>query len=547
MSNKKTSEKKNEFVFGLAVTVILTLTAIIGAVFHEPWYEEAQPYLVGRDASWHDVVFLIPHYEGHPPLWHMLIKFASVFGAPYELTIKAVQFIFFEAMIIMLELKSPFSRITKALLPLSFFIVYHYCVLSRPYAMLMFACLLCAAAYNKRKEKPLPYILALIFLCLCHSYGIAFAGGIAAADIIGGIAARKNIKKGISDIFANRKLSAGYIVLLAAAAVILADIAPKHDTMAMHLEKTYSYPVVLLLCIFFIPSEVFVTSFSSDATSIQNELNSVGELIGAGAVSLIIWSVIFIVCRKRKMLAEMIIPYLCVSVVMSIYAYPHHYGMFLMYVIFVMWTATEKSPVKAEEFISVIKKAGISDKLAKLCVYGPVGICVLMNVYWDVYSYASDIMKPYDNAPAAAAWLGEHNAENMKVMIVWASDDTNIYPDVPVTLNAYFGSNIYYNMEGNVAYVTHILADDEEMEKDIEYFRSFGPPDLFVCTAPVQTAVLREKLGFEGSYIAEAFSGTAYRPFKDKLDEKNLYIMCTREKYKELFGKEYEVSSYKEG
>ena len=132
-------------------------------------------------------------------------------------------------------------------------------------------------------------------------------------------------------------------------------------------------------------------------------------------------------------------------------------------------------------------------------------------------------------------------------MIVWASDDTNIYPDVPVTLNAYFGSNIYYNMEGNVAYVTHILADDEEMEKDIEYFRSFGPPDLFVCTAPVQTAVLREKLGFEGSYIAEAFSGTAYRPFKDKLDEKNLYIMCTREKYKELFGKEYEVSSYKEG
>lgn len=542
---KKDAKKNRDIFFGLLISAAVTVIAVIGMVFHEPWYEEAQPYLVGRDASWHDVIFLIPHYEGHPPLWHILIKLASVFGAPYEATIKAVQFIFFEAMILVLELRSPFSRVTKALLPLSFFIIYHYCVLSRPYAMLMLAGLLCAAFYGKRSEKPVPYILSMIFLCLCHSYGTAFAGGIAAADIIGDMIRSRSIKKGIADISRARKLLAGYVALLVAAIVIIADIFPRQDTMAMHLDSTYSYPVVLLLCFFFIPSEVFITSFSSDLTSIQDEANSLGELIGAGAVSLIIWAVLFIVCRKRKMLAEMILPYLFVSILMSIYAYPHHYGMFLIYMIFIMWTASEKEPVKVSEFTSVIRKSGVSEKFANVCVYGAVAVSVLVNVYWDVYSYASDIIRPYDNAPSAAEWIKTNSIEGRKIMISFAMDDTNIYPDAPVTVNAYFDDNIYYNMEGNVAYVTHIAADEAEIAEDLEYFRSFGEPDFIICSSPLEISALSKKLGFDGKYSAEAFSAQAYRPFKDKLDEKYLYIMCSGDTYKEIYGKEYEIPSYK--
>ena len=542
---KKDTKKNSDILFGLLISAVVTVIAVVGMIFHEPWYEEAQPYLVGRDASWHDVIFLIPHYEGHPPLWHILVKLASMFGAPYEITIKAVQFIFFEAMILVLELRSPFSRATKAMVPLSFFIIYHYCVLSRPYAMLMLAVLLCAAFYGKRREKTLPYILSMIFLCLCHSYGVAFAGGIAAADIMGDMICSRSIKKGIEGVFRSKKLLAGYGTLLLAAAVIIADIFPRNDTMAMHLDSTYSYPVVLLLCFFFIPSEVFITSFSSDSTSIQDEANSVGELIGAGAVSLIIWAVLFIVCRKRKMLAEMVLPYLFVSILMSIYAYPHHYGMFLLYVIFIMWTASEKEKIKLSEFTSVIKKDGVSEKFAKCCVYGAVAASVLVNIYWDVYSYANDILKPYDNAPAAAEWIKTNGIEGKRVMISFAMDDTNIYPDAPVTVNAYFDDNIYYNMEGDVAYVTHIAADEAEIAEDFENFRSFGEPDFIVCSSPLEISALVEKLGFEGKYAAEAFSAQAYRPFKDKLDEKYLYVICTKETYKELYGKEYEIPSYK--
>ena len=541
------TKKKSSMGFGFGMTILLTVIGIIGLVFHEPWYEEAQPYLVARDASWYEVIFSITHYEGHPPLWHMLIKLVSMLGLSYEFTVKAVQFIFFEAMIIMLEIRSPFSKVTKALLPLSFFIIYHYCVLSRPYAMLMFAGLLCASFYGKRREKPVSYILSMVFLCLCHSYGIAFAGGIAAADIIGGMIRKRSVRSAVSDLFKNKKLLVGYVCLLASALLIAADIAPRNDTMAMHLENHYSFPVVMLLCIFFIPSEVFVTSFSSDASSIQTEMNFIGELIGAGTVSIIIWAVLFIVCKKRRMLAELIIPYIFISIPMSIYAYPHHYGMFLLYAVFIMWTATDTEEIKLSEFISVITRGGVSEKFARNCIIGGVAISASVNVYWDVCSYARDITGPYDNAPSAAEWIKEYGIEDRKLLIAWSDKDTNIYPDAPVTINAYFDHNIYYNMEGGVAYVTHIMADEEEIKADCKNALSFGAPDFIVCSSTLSPASMRDQIGFEGTYIAEAFAGDAVRPFKDKVDEKKLFIICTKETYKELYGKEYEVSSYKTG
>ena len=70
----------------------------------------------------------------------------------------------------------------------------------------------------KEKKKPLPYILSMIFLCLCHSYGIAFAGGLAAADILRRIFHESSILGGIRTI--NKKLLIGYGILLLSALII---------------------------------------------------------------------------------------------------------------------------------------------------------------------------------------------------------------------------------------------------------------------------------------------------------------------------------------
>jgi len=41
--------------------------------FHEPWFDEVQAWMIARCATIKELLTVIPHYEGHPPLWHMIL------------------------------------------------------------------------------------------------------------------------------------------------------------------------------------------------------------------------------------------------------------------------------------------------------------------------------------------------------------------------------------------------------------------------------------------------------------------------------------------
>ena len=56
----------------IAFALYVALLCIV-ASFHEPWFDEAQSWQIARVASLRDILFSIPHYEGHPPLWHLLL------------------------------------------------------------------------------------------------------------------------------------------------------------------------------------------------------------------------------------------------------------------------------------------------------------------------------------------------------------------------------------------------------------------------------------------------------------------------------------------
>ena len=47
----------------LAAYVIVVATVMC---FHEPWFDEAQAWLIARDCSWREMILERPHYEGHP-------------------------------------------------------------------------------------------------------------------------------------------------------------------------------------------------------------------------------------------------------------------------------------------------------------------------------------------------------------------------------------------------------------------------------------------------------------------------------------------------
>lgn len=57
---------------------------VVGLVAHEPWFDEAQAWLLARDASLGELLFHRLRYEGHPPLWYLLLAVPAKLGLPYK-------------------------------------------------------------------------------------------------------------------------------------------------------------------------------------------------------------------------------------------------------------------------------------------------------------------------------------------------------------------------------------------------------------------------------------------------------------------------------
>ena len=70
-----------------AETIILILYAsavLVIMYFHEPWFDEAQAWLIAQDASLVELLTSITHYEGHPPIWFLaLMPFAKLAHTGY--------------------------------------------------------------------------------------------------------------------------------------------------------------------------------------------------------------------------------------------------------------------------------------------------------------------------------------------------------------------------------------------------------------------------------------------------------------------------------
>ena len=161
----------------LCVFLGYIIGVIVIGIFHEPWFDEAQAWSIARTASYHDMIFEVGHYEGHPPLWYLLLSPFAKLGAPYELSLKAVNLVICAAAVWVILYKSPFPKIVRCLIPFSFYFFYQTAVICRPYSLVMLALVLLAAFYKSRNEKPLRYILSMLLLCASHTYGLVLAGG----------------------------------------------------------------------------------------------------------------------------------------------------------------------------------------------------------------------------------------------------------------------------------------------------------------------------------------------------------------------------------
>lgn len=463
-------------------TIVLSLYCVLKAVmgiFHEPWFDEAVAWQIAREATFKDILLTVPHYEGHPPLWHLVLAPFAKLGAPYELSLVLVSLIFMGLAVFLILWYAPFLRLVKWVLPFTYYCFYQYAVISRPYCMMVLAFVLCALAFSKRNEKPGRYVLSLAFLCLTSAFGIAVAGGLALAWVWE-ILREKPLSETLKGLFRDRRVW-WLLALLALAVLLILEIMPAEDTYATKKKvltgQSTSFAVFLDL-LFCFPTDVFLASVNPYESSFSVSFAD-PSFIGALIVGIILWGLFLYLAKRRNFVLTLTIPYFCFALLGSFaYINSHHTGVAFFLFLFFLWVALEtpdKTPPENETAAQGVKAA------AKVLV--ALSLCV--SLVWNISSCIIDVKKPYSPAREMASFIKEHHLDDYRVMVGWADDD-GVF-DINLTeaaeLMPYFDHNIFFNfMDGDdhQNYTTHRYATEEETATAFEQWKQGGFPDVLI-------------------------------------------------------------------
>jgi len=480
--------------FALYVVLLCVVTS-----FHEPWFDEAQSWQIARVASLRDILFSIPHYEGHPPLWHLLLALPARLGAPYELSLMAVNITICSVAVWLLLFRSPFIRIVKLPLPFTYFLFYQYGVISRPYSLLFLAFVLAALAYPVRNERPFRYVLTLVLLCFASAYGLVLAGGIAVVWLIETLQTGR-FPKGFSHFVRDRRIHALALLLLVALVNLLL-ILPAPDTYATSgIAAKNGFPVRFLYTALVLPADAcFYDCFSGHIMLLSTFRFYAPMFVGGIVFGLLFWAALIYLSRNRRTTALLLIPYAFFAVFGAIvYISRHHVGIAALFLLFWLWVDTRLGKdndssgaaipeADVSEAARAAKKAEFTRAL-QVCL----GVLVLsVSIFWTIASSSNEIQQDYGYGRALATYIKEHHLDTSRIMCGWGDDedpvtgqpvlDTNNTGSV--TLLPYFAHNIVCNFNGGsdaLGYATHRRATAEENEANFQLWGAGGAPDLLL-------------------------------------------------------------------
>lgn len=474
----------------LFAVLLYAAAHLLMAIFHEPWYDEAVSWQIARCASVRDILFRIPHYEGHPPLWHLILLPFAKLGAPYELSLTLVSLVFAGAAVGLIIYHAPFPRIVRLLLPFTYFFFYQYGVISRPYCVMMLAFILLAMGYRSRNEKPGKYTLSLMLLCLTSAYGILFAGGLAMVWVWE-IWNRRNILSFFRSIFTDRRIW-WLAALLALALLLIAEIMPREDTFATNFIANIedaNHPLLCLAYTFLVlPMDVFITTVYTDYGLLQFiDLNMEG-MLAACCLGLLLWAVCLFWGRSKKTTGILIVPYILFAVFAAIvYSYAHHIGIGLLFLVFWMWATCESEETGKKPVLSENDRTMMRNFLTIFCA-----VSVAVSLSWTVLACISDIFTVYAAGRTEAAFIKEHGLDQYQIMAAWDvkyDEEENITgSDINHCHNAdniapYFEHNLFFNFNDgsdDLNYTTHRRPNETETAERIAKWREITPDVLLM-------------------------------------------------------------------
>ncbi len=454
------------------------------AVVHEPFFDEAEAWQIARSVTLKTLFLETTHYEGHPPLWHLVLMPFAKAGAPYELSLALISLAFTGTAVFLILWYAPFPRLVRLLLPFTYFFFYQYGVISRVYCVMTLAFVLAAMAYRQRNVRPDRYVATLILMCVTLAYGLVIAGGLALVwlwEIW-----REGRRKW------DRRIS-WLAVLLAAAFGVVWMIMPRADTYATVSADAVTienpFIVRLLYTFFVLPSDVALTDVYSEHMLLSRAYLMPSALFSGALIGMLIWGVLLYYGRKRGTALLLVLPYSLFAVfAAAVYVSIHHIGIGLLYFCFWCWVTAESGECAADrtELSADGNMAGAVRCAAVLLGTLAMGV----SLYWTGAACKLDIDKNYAPGRHEAAFIKAHHLDEYRMMTSWliAYDEegdirlTDINEcNMAVNVAPYFEHNLFFNFNGGIDernYVTHILLSEEETQRQYEKWRGEEPPQV---------------------------------------------------------------------
>lgn len=511
--NLQDSHNARTLALLLAFVLYIAIIAIV-MCFHEPWFDEAQSWLIARDSSLADIISVRPHYEGHPPFWNLLLAIAAKNSVPYEFGIKGIQLVCASLLGAWLIFKSPFksaSSLATFLIPFTYFACFQYGVTSRPYALLCLSLLVAAHYWNSADSKTSSawkLAISLMFMCLLSVYGIAFAAGFTIAWIWRVFS--KNISKTLNfssilhaikaTIASNwaRLISWGLIAIFGAANLALAWPAKN----AFATRATIDGNSTIAKCfafIFVMPSESMFTSFYGDISMRRMPFDFLPITI-CTIFSLVIWAFAIKIAKRRKLLAVLVIPYLVLTIVAVRYFTLHHAGLIFVFLLSVLWISHIKEPLSSKDIPAIFVKVAptkfrfIKNKAFKINLL--ISIILAPSLIWNAFACVNDILFDYSPSRAVAQYISSNHLQNKRFVASWLhndeqvdesgkvisheENDTHQYSWLLIGANPYFSKNLIDCAYKNKTFITNESPTASQQAQELTDCAAKGEPEFFV-------------------------------------------------------------------
>ena len=510
----------------IAVIVIYAVFHVFLCLFHEGCFDEVHAWNIAKDGTLFEIIFQIPNCEGHPSLWHLILVPFAKLGMSYKLAMLVVTSLFSIADVTVFELKAPFPKTIKYLLPFSYFFFYQYGVIARPYCMMLLAFLLVALSYKKRDDKPITYTLSLLFLCATSAFGVAIAGGMALVWLI------KIIKPSILIVLRDKRLYC-LLVLLIYALFLLFRILPLNPYGGMNYVGVRQNGVLVRSIYLFVGlfSDLFFTnSYTHDF--LADFVFDSFEFITACLIGAVILGALIYLGIKIKNIAEFIVPYLVLSAFsVLVYFGVHNSGILFLFLICYLWISWDD--IDALLHVSQSQNKAQKPKF-NIAVVGVVFL--VLPVFWSVSASITDIKYTYSFGEKEAKFLKENGLDDKSICFEWKTvrDESKAgtleYYDMKHIINmdrlyAYLDTPNFINWPFRYSLYTyfHNTTTDVENAGIIENLKANPKPDVLIGE-PDLKLLNGQEYELLDNYI-QVYTGKIVKPWKNIIfvDESKIY------------------------